>query len=110
MRSRVSGEDRRGAPEPLGPEEIELTGLEKALRYEAAKQQFERTEARRDGDAYLEAWLALEDHVNDHHEPVETATAMYKVGPDGSLQTLPGERIDIKALIRPAIFGEILRV
>ncbi len=89
MRRDTPGRDRRGAPEPLRPEEVEPVGRLLAEHYEAARRAFGETGSARAATKFLGYAFALEDHLKEHGEPVETAARVYLIGPDGEMFSRP---------------------
>ncbi len=76
-------------PVPLRPEEVGPVGERLAEYYEAARRDYGETGKMAHGIAMLGYLYALEDHVREHGEPVETETRIYRIGPDDELLDHP---------------------
>jgi hypothetical protein len=89
MHHAESDPDRRGIPEPLRPEEIEPVGRLLAEHYEAARHEYAETGKTIARTAMLGYSFALHDDLQEHGQSVETATRVYKIGPEGRVVSEP---------------------
>lgn len=89
MLSAIAGGHRRGAPEPLRPEEIEPVGRMLAELY----QHFRRLYGETQEVIYCVLMIvyrdALKQHVRETEEPVEANGRRYTIGLDERLVDLP---------------------